>query len=182
MNINRFVQRDKMPIHTLLWNFIWRSSLWGSGTGAVLGFLYGFAVIALWSLSEIFGPENQLNAFDTIRAVVQIGAFAGIVGIIIGIPLGLILGLTNGLIIAIVTLFLFPILTEIQRYLNVVRFLSMSVTISGSIIVLQLTVMRQTDNAFVYLILPAIVAGFGAWWVSGQMTKWYARVATGSKL
>jgi hypothetical protein len=179
MNANLFIQQHKMPIRTLLWNFAWRSGAWGSGTGAVLGYLYGFAVIAFWSLSEIFGPENQLNLFDTIRAVGQIGAFAGTIGIIIGIPLGLLLGLANGLIIGIVTLFLFPALPHIQRYLNVVRFISMSVTISGSIAALNLTVMRQTDYAFAYMILPAIVAGLGAWWVSGRMTKWYARVASG---
>src|SRR5215212_1277569 len=172
LNINLSVQQHKIPIRTLLWNFVWRSGLWGSGTGAALGYLYGFAVIALWGLSEIFRPGNQLNLFDMMRGVVQIGAFAGVIGIIIGTPLGLILGLVNGLIIGIVTLCLFAALPDIQRYLNVVRFISVSITISGSITGLQLTVMRQTDTAFIYMILPAIVAGSGAWWVSGQMTKW----------
>jgi hypothetical protein len=175
INDNLAIPRRTMPTLPLLWNFIWRSGTWGLGVGAVLGFLYGFAVIALWSLSEVFGPHNQLNLFDTIRSVIQIGSFVGIIGIIIGIPIGLLLGLTNGLIIGIVTLLLFPTLPNIQSYSDFVRFISMIITVCGASIGFYLTIFQQIDNVFIFLILPAIDAGVGAWWVSGQMVKWYAR-------
>ena len=163
----------------VLFEILLRNALFGFGVGALIGVSY----VALWEIVEIIkSPSSRSDFLGTITGFFLLLFFAGPIGMILGGAVGLLAGITSGVITGVLTIVAFFPLTREKLYHIVTRTITtltgIAVTLWATPAVLKwlLPPPRATisENLGAWIV-PALIAGVGAFWASGRISRWYVR-------
>lgn len=93
----------------LLWYFVWRMALLGLASGAVLGAVYGAALLSIGGLYEEFSAaplpgEVTMGPVQVVVGALLLAGYGGGFGALIGAPAGLVLGALGGLVVVALAL------------------------------------------------------------------------------
>jgi hypothetical protein len=147
--------------------------------GGLLGALYGELVIL-----GVFALDSSDN-FEIwhLLPLLVFMTLAALIGLVIGSILGAISGAATGIVTAAITILAFFPLTP-----NRAPLYRAIITIAGIIIscttiyLLAFPLFRWVFpqlmmglSSIIYTLMPAVIAGLGAWWIGGRMAKWYER-------
>lgn len=168
-----------MTTRRLLWGMTWRGGIWGCVLGTFLTSIYGWLFFAFTTgQSSVWSKESLFSTSGLMLSIFVAVLF-------FSFPL-LLVGLTGGFVIAILTRKLFyPLTTPFQFrrisiisgfVIGVLGFLAIWVLRFGS---WDVTYSLKTDpellKYILFPIVPALIAGFGATFVSQRLARWYER-------
>lgn len=162
-----------------------------SMAGALLGAIYGF-LFWIWTL--ILDPLSRASTFPDLRfdlvqfvvfvivALFLAGLLMSMVGGIFGAMLGIVAGLVSGLILGILTVLAYYPPAE-RRYYRLATGLIAGIAAVATTFVLVFYLLvpglhpepsEVRDLTFLgFLLSPAPISGFGAWWATHHVTDWY---------
>jgi hypothetical protein len=164
-----------------------------SMTGALLGAIYGF-LFWIWVLLQMFDPSMRDPPFldlrfDLVQFVVFVivalflaGLLMAMVGGIFGAMLGIAAGLVSGLILGILTVLAYYPPAERRYYRPATGLIAGIVAIATTyVIVFYLFIPglnpepspERDPTLLGFLLSPAPISGFGAWWATHFVTDWY---------
>ena len=180
-----------MDIVRPVWFFLWRMSLLGLGLGAALGAAYGAAVMALGTLvTDLVDSGGALANFLTLLgAVIMLGAYGVVFGLLLGVPVGLVLGALDGLLLGVLTRTFYLAPPDVRNYHRVAGL----VCAAASVLVLLAGWWQQgfewhtfafaslypgafgggLDDLILVMLLPSFVATLAMWWAGRLMARWY---------
>lgn len=172
-------QVPNMTTRNMLWGMTWRGTVGGAIAGLILGAIYGaaLAVYALASDSFLFGARSNELLIGNI-VLIGIGGFAGS---LVGLVMGSFLGLIGGISLALFTRLLFAGKTS-PSYVTIVRLAGLIFGIIGApLVFMGFEILRTAlfggrwtfSITLLYHIVPALIGGFAAMFVSGRIARWY---------
>jgi len=169
-----------------LWGMTWRGGAWGLLAGTMLGTAYG-AVFAngLFFFGLLSQAPAEFHGEDVPRAIVAVLLLAligSVMGALFGVPTGFVVGLLNGLLLGIVTRAFFYPLRDARTYRRVIALISVGFTAIASWLGFFAIMLfyANTEKANVPVlaigvIIPALIAGIAAGFISQMGARWYER-------
>jgi fucose permease len=161
--------------------------------GALLGAIHGF-LFWIWMLISMFDPSNRDAPFQDLDF--DLGQFVGFVifalflagllmamsGGIIGALFGIAAGFVSGLLVGPLTILAYYPPAEYRNYRLVTGLIAALVTTATTFALVFYLLLPgiQPEPSEVrdltllgFLLSPAPISGFGAWWASHFVTSWY---------
>jgi hypothetical protein len=180
-----------MEIVRLVWFFLWRMTLLGLGLGATLGAAYGAAVMGLGALvTDLVDNGGALaNYLTLLGAVVLLGAYGVVFGLLLGTLTGLVLGAVDGLLLGVLTQAFYRAPADVRNYHRVGGLMCAA----ASVLALLAGWWQQGFewHAFAFaslypgafggglgdlilvMLLPSFVATLAMWWAGRLVARWY---------
>ncbi len=176
-----------MTTGRLLWGMTWRGGAWGLLGGTMLGTAYGAVLANALFLSGLAQAPFNPQLDDIPRALVAIVILAligAVMGALFGVPTGLLVGSLNGLLVGILTrAFFFP-RRDARTYRRVIATASALFTAIASwlgfLAIMLFYANREKANVpilAVGVLIPALIAGVGAGFLSRIISHWYEQHA-----
>jgi hypothetical protein len=174
---------ESMTTLKLLWGMTWRGGAWGllAGTfvGATFGALFGNVLVfgvGLMNQSKSLGLNDIPTA---IAAVFAVAMFGMVIGALFGVPTGFVVGIMDGLLIGVLTRALFYPLKNVRAYRWTIAIVSAVFTsMVAWVCFLGIALFYSNRNSanvgglMLVFILPALVAGIAAGFISRLITRW----------
>jgi hypothetical protein len=170
----------------VLFEIVIRHPFGVSKAGALLGAIYGFLALTLASITRaIISPVPHPDFEEFTISVMQVlyyGILVAIIGGIFGAILGLVVGLVNGLLLGPLTVLAFYPPARRGNYRLVTGLISAIAAIATTYIIfvfgspstLGTANSQEPGSMLLQLLLsPVPIAGFGAWWASRKVARWY---------
>jgi hypothetical protein len=186
-----------MNILKLIWFFLWRMSLLELGLGAALGAAYGAAVMALGTLvTDLVDGGGALANFATLLgAVITLGAYGVVFGLLLSMPVGLVLGALDGLLLGVLTRACYLAPADVRGYRRVAGL----VCAAASVLDLLAGWWQQgfewhvfafaslypgafgggLSDLILVMLLPSFVATLALWWAGRLVARWYTSLPRG---
>ena len=173
----------------LILGMLWRGGAFGLLAGTMLGTAYGalFANILLF-FGMLTQSSAEFQSDDIPRAIIAVlflALIGAVMGALFGVPTGFAVGLLNGLLIGGITrVFFFP-LHDARTYRRVIALISAVFTAIASWLgffaIMFFYANREKANVPVLaaiVIIPALIAGIAAAFISQIGVRWYEREST----
>jgi len=176
-----------MKTARLLFGTIWR----GAALGLLVGTFGGSAFGALFA-NGLFAfnmvlQADKISAQDApagIVAILFLALIGAVVGALFGVPTGFVVGIMDGLLIGVLTRVLFYPLKNVRVYRWTIAVVSAVFTsMVAWVCFLGIALFYSNRNSanvgalMLVFILPALIAGIVAGFISRLLTRWYEKAS-----
>lgn len=169
----------------LLLGTTWRGGAWGLLAGTFVGATFGALFANGLFLFGLAFEADKLTSKDmpaSIVAILFLALIGAVVGALFGVPTGFVVGSMDGLLIGVLTRVLFYPLKNVRAYRWTIALVSALFTsIVSWVCFLGIALFYSNRNSanvgvlMLVFILPALVSGIAAGFISRLITHWYEK-------